>query len=105
MATRTAKGPESDRTELEARRARELAEALARPEAARGKVQLRVEKKAVDVPERAIPLIAEVMARIAAGESVRGAGERAQGRPVLPSRSFTYHHRLEPTGSLLASCS
>ena len=57
-------------SEAESRQARELAQALARQKAGRGKVQLRIEKKTVDVPEPAVPLIAEIMEKLGAGECV-----------------------------------
>ena len=67
MAPTTAKEPAAAPTVEETIQAREVAHALAGPV---GRVQLRVEKKTVDVPERAIPLIAEIMEKIGAGESV-----------------------------------
>src|SRR4051812_17740808 len=54
--------------EAESLQARVLAQALVVSRG--GKVQLRIDKKNVDVPELAVPLIAEIMAKMGAGESV-----------------------------------
>src|SRR4051812_22733797 len=70
MAAKTAKRPASALSAAEALQARELAHALAGPKATRGKVQLRIEKTTVDVPERAIPLIAELLEKMGAGDCV-----------------------------------
>src|SRR3954447_15452358 len=69
MAART-KQPDPGPTAAEARQARELAQALAEQKGTRGKVRLQVNKKAVEIPARAIPLIAEVMEKVGAGECV-----------------------------------
>lgn len=47
--------------------AREAAHALA---GADGKVQLRIERKTVEVPKRAVPLIAQILERMGSGEAV-----------------------------------
>jgi excisionase family DNA binding protein len=60
--------------------AQEAAHVLAR--AARDKVQLPVERKTVEVPKRAIPLIAQLLEKIGAGESV-------EVRTVLDTLSTT----------------
>jgi excisionase family DNA binding protein len=65
-ATTKARDPAPD--DLEAQQAREAAHALAG--AATGPVHLRIEKKMVTVPRRAVPLIAQVMEKLGAGESV-----------------------------------
>jgi excisionase family DNA binding protein len=57
-------------TGAETLQAQEAAQALAGKRPVRGKVQLRVEKKTVDVPEHAVALIAEMMEKMGAGECV-----------------------------------
>jgi excisionase family DNA binding protein len=69
VATRTKK-PDPEPTEAEARQARELAQALAEEKGARGKVRLQINKKAVEIPARAVPLIAAILEKVGAGESV-----------------------------------
>jgi len=56
-------------TEAESSQARELASVLTRQKPL-GKVQLRIDKRSVDVPARAVPLIAEIMEKLGAGEGV-----------------------------------
>jgi excisionase family DNA binding protein len=51
----------------ETRQAREAAHALS---GAGGKVQLRIERKTVEVPKRAVPLIAQLLEKMGAGEAV-----------------------------------
>ena len=92
MASRTARGP------TRPRRGGGSAgpgggEALARPES-RAVSPVRVEKKTVDVPDRAVPLIAELMDKLGAGESVEvrtvhdtlSTTEAAEILNVLPPR-------------------
>jgi excisionase family DNA binding protein len=70
MSTQTKNKAEQTLTEAESLQARVLAQALVGQKAGRGKVQLRIEKKSVDVPEHAVPLIAEIMEKMGAGECV-----------------------------------
>ena len=70
MSTRTINKPEADLTDVETGQARELAHALAGQKLAHGKVQLRIDKKNVAVPERAIALIALIMEKMGAGDFV-----------------------------------
>jgi excisionase family DNA binding protein len=70
MSAPTINKPGAVLTEAETLQARELAQALAGQKPAGGKVQLRIAKKNVDVPEHAVPLIAEMMAKMGAGECV-----------------------------------
>jgi len=69
MATLTRK-PDRGPTEAESRQARELAQALAERKGTHGKVRLQINKKAVEIPARAIPLIAKIMEKVGAGEWV-----------------------------------
>src|SRR3954471_23553478 len=57
----------SGSAEEETCQAREAAHALA---GAGGKVQLRIERKTVEVPKRAVPLIAQLLEKMGAGENV-----------------------------------
>lgn len=68
--------------ESESLQARVLAKALGAKESGRGKVQMRIEKQSVDVPEQALPLIAEIMEKI-------GAGERVEVRTIHDTLSTT----------------
>jgi excisionase family DNA binding protein len=70
MSTLARNKPNPILTETETRQAQEVAQALAGQKPARGKVQFRIEKKTVEVPEHAIPLIAEMMEKMGAGECV-----------------------------------
>src|SRR4051794_18663298 len=70
MAAAIRKNRDSVLTETEAARARELAQALAGPTPAHGKVQVRVGKTTIDVPEGAVPLIAEPLEKMGDGDRV-----------------------------------
>jgi excisionase family DNA binding protein len=70
MKALTTKRPDPVLTDAEATRARELARALVEQKPGHGKVQLRVEKTTVDVPELAVPLIAELLEKMGAGDRV-----------------------------------
>jgi excisionase family DNA binding protein len=82
MATMTADKLDLLLTETQATQARELARALIAPEVAGHAVQLRIEKKTVEVPAPAVPLIAELLERM-------GARERVEVRPVHDTLSTT----------------
>lgn len=74
-ATKPKKSESTVLTGTEARQARAVGEALAAPKATRGNVQLRLKKGAggptvVEVPESAVPLIADLMQRMSEGEQV-----------------------------------
>ena len=68
MSATTTKARDSELDEEETRQALEAARALAK--AAVESVQLRIAKKTVTIPGRAVPLIAQVMEKLGAGESV-----------------------------------
>ena len=70
MPTLTMNKPELGLTKVETLQARKLAHALRGQDVTHGKVQLRIEKKNVDVPERAIALIAQIMEKMGAGDCV-----------------------------------
>jgi len=82
MSTATTSKPDTILSHTETLQAREAAQALAGQRNARGKVQLRIEKKSVEVPEHAVPLIAEIMEKL-------GAGERVEVRTVHDTLSTT----------------
>src|SRR5262245_28838766 len=69
MSTRT-KRQGTNLSNAETRLAQELAQALSEQGRTSGTVQLRIKKKIVEVPAHAIPLIAEIMEKMGAGESV-----------------------------------
>lgn len=70
MITGTRSKNDTILTEAEARQAREVAQLLAGQKAGSSTIKIRVEKKTVDVPEHSVPLIAEIMAKMGAGECV-----------------------------------
>ena len=70
MSVQMKNDPQSALGDPDALRAKELARALAVQGAAHGKVQLQIEKKSVEVPERAIPLITQILEKLGAGDCV-----------------------------------
>src|SRR4051794_18025014 len=68
MSAKTIRGHGPEPDEAEARQAREAASALA--VAGTDPVQLRIDKKTVPIPRRAVPLIAQIMEKLGAGEAV-----------------------------------
>src|SRR5687768_16475530 len=70
MSVKTPRTDDSELDDADARQALEAARALSGVEVGAGPVQVRIEKKMVPIPRRAVPLIAQLMEKLGAGEEV-----------------------------------